>query len=152
MEVKASRNFQVASSITTVWGLLNETEKIADCVPGAQITECIDEDHFKGKVTIKIGPVKAKFNGLVEFTHRDASTHELTIIGKGDDQQGKGGASMVMSLKLEERENGTEVESNMTLSISGKIAQFGTRLIEGVNNKMFDQFIKNFKKLLSQLD
>ncbi len=127
---------------------MNQTEKIAVCVPGTENIEPIDENTFKGKFTIKIGPVKVKFNGLIEFTQRDSSSHELTLKGSGKDQNGKGGASMTMFLKLIELDIGTEVQSNMTLSINGRIAQFGSKIIEGVTNKLLAQFINNFKKTL----
>ena len=70
------------------------------CIPGAQLTETIDEDHFKGNVSVKIGPVITKFRGDVEFSKRDSSTYELAMIGKGSDINGKGGAAMNMGLTL----------------------------------------------------
>ena len=87
------------------------------CVPGAQLTETIDEDHFKGKVTIKIGPVTAKFNGDVEFIKRDSSTYELSMEGKGADISGKGRATMNMELSLNAHETFTEISWIMTVSI-----------------------------------
>ena len=74
MKVKADKKFLVNADIDSVWTVITNPEKIVVCVPGAQLTETIDEDHFKGKVTIKIGPVTAKFNGDVELTQRDRST------------------------------------------------------------------------------
>ena len=72
MKVKADKKFLVNVDIDSVWTVLTNSEKIVVCVPGAQLTETIDEDHFKGKVTIKIGPVTAKFNDDVEFIKRDS--------------------------------------------------------------------------------
>jgi len=92
MKVRAGKKFLVNADIDSVWTVLTNPEKIVVCVPGAQLTETIDEDHFKGKVTIKIGPVTAKFNGDVEFSKRDSSTYELSMEGKGVDISGKGGA------------------------------------------------------------
>ena len=117
---------------------------------GAQLTETIDEDHFKGKVTIKIGPVTAKFNGDVEFSKRDSSTYKLSMEGKGADIRGKGGATMNMELSLNTHEPFTEISCTMTVSITGRIAQFGSRMIEAVNNKLFEQIIQNFSNLLTK--
>ena len=120
------------------------------CIPGAQLTETIDEDHFKGKVSIKIGPVIAEFRGEVEFSKRDSSTYELVMVGKGADINGKGRATMNMGLTLNELETCTEAYCKMTVSITGRIAQFGSRMFEAVNNKLVEQFINNFSNLLEQ--
>ena len=148
MEVSSKKTFQISADIDSVWAVLNDPEQVVVCVPGAQLTEALDEDHFKGKVTLKIGPVTAKFNGKLEFTQRDSAKYELALEGKGTDISGKGGASMKMSLSLRALEKHTEVTSIMSVSITGRIAQFGARMIEAVNNKLFEQFTQNFSNLL----
>ena len=150
MEVSSNKTFQVSANIDSVWAVLNDPQQVVVCVPGAQLTETLDEDHFKGKVTLKIGPVTAKFNGKVEFTQRDSANYEMAMEGKGADISGKGGATMKMSLSLKALEKCTEVTCNMTVSITGRIAQFGARMIEAVNNKLFEHFIQNFSNLLAQ--
>ena len=100
MKVKADKKFQDNADIDSVLRVLTNPEKIVVCVPGARLTETIDEDHFKGKVTIKIGPMTANFNGDVEFRRRDCSTYELSMEGKGADISGKGGATMNMELSI----------------------------------------------------
>ena len=92
----------------------------------------------------------AKFNGDVEFSKRDSSTYELSMEGKGEDISGKGGATMNMELSLNVHETFTEITCIMTVSITGRIAQFGSRMIEAVNNKLFEQFIQTFSNLLTQ--
>ena len=150
MEVKSEKNIELNADIDTVWNVLINPEKVVTCVPGAELTETIDENHLKGKVTIKIGPVTAKFNGDVEIEKREISNYELAMTGKGSDISGKGGAAMSMWLKLNALETGTEVCCRMTVSITGRIAQFGARMIEAVNNKMFEQFISNFTNMMEQ--
>ena len=150
MEVKSDKNFELNTDIDTVWNVLINPEKVVTCVPGAELTETIDENHLKGKVTIKIGPVTAKFNGDVEIEKREICNYELAMTGKGSDISGKGGAAMSMWLKLNALETGTEVCCRMTVSITGRIAQFGGRMIEAVNNKMFEQFISNFTNMMEQ--
>ena len=150
MEVKSDKNFEINTDIYTVWDILINPEKVVTCVPGAELTETIDENHLKGKVTIKIGPVTAKFNGDVEIEKRDISDYEIAMRGKGSDISGKGGASMGMQIKLNALETGTEVCCRMTVSITGRIAQLGARMIEAVNNKMFEQFISNFTNMIEQ--
>ena len=150
MEVTAEKNFQLNADINAIWKVLTNPEIIVVCIPGAQLTETIDEDHFKGKVSVKIGPVIANFRGEVEFSKRDSSTYELVMMGKGADINGKGGATMNMGLTLNELETCTEAYCKMTVSITGRIAQFGSRMFEAVNNKLFEQFINNFSNLLEQ--
>jgi len=150
MEVKSEKNIELNADIDRVWNVLISPEKVVTCVPGAELTETIDENHLKGKVTIKIGPVTAKFNGDVEIEKREISNYELAMTGKGSDISGKGGAAMSMWLKLNAFETGTEVCCRMTVSITGRIAQFGARMIEAVNNKMFEQFIKNLTNMIEQ--
>ena len=152
MEVKSEKNFELNTNIDTVWDVLINPEKVVICVPGAELTETIDENHLKGKVTIKIGPVIAKFNGNVEVEKREISNYELAMTGKGSDISGKGGAAMSMWLKLNALETGTDVFCRMTVSITGRIAQFGARMIEAVNNKMFEQFISNFTNMMEQVN
>jgi len=150
MEVKSEKNFKLNKDIDTVWDILINPEKVVTCVPGAELTETIDENNLKGKVTIKIGPVTTKFNGNVKIEKREISDYELSMTGKGSDISGKGGASMGMQIKLNTLEIGTEVCCSMTVSITGRIAQFGARMIEAVNNKMFEQFIRNFTNMMEQ--
>ena len=150
MEVKSDKIFELNADIDTVWNLLINPEKVVTSVPGAELIDTIDENHLKGKVTIKIGPVTAKFNGDVEIEKREISDYELAMRGKGSDISGKGGASMSMWLKLNVLETGTEVCCRMTVSITGLIAEFRARMIEAVNNKMFEQFISNFTNMIEQ--
>ena len=150
MEVKSDKIFELNADIETVWNVLINPEKVVTCVPGAELTDAIDDNHLKGKVIIKIGPVTAKFNGDVEIEKREISNYELVMTGKGSDISGKGGATMSMWLKLNALETGTEVCCRMTVSITGRIAQFGARMIDAVNNKMFEQFISNFTNMMEQ--
>ena len=75
MEVKSDKNFELNADIDTVWNVLINPAQVVTCVPGAELTEAIDENHLKGKVTIKIGPVTAKFNGDVEIGKRKISNY-----------------------------------------------------------------------------
>ena len=100
MEVKSDKTFELNADTDTVWNVLINPEKVVTCVPGAELTKTIDENHLKGKVTIKIGPVTVKFNGDVEIEKREISNFELSMTSNGSDISGKGGASLSMLLKL----------------------------------------------------
>lgn len=132
-----------------VWSNLTDPEKVVVCVPGASLTEKVDEDNFKGEVEMKLGPVKAKYAGLITFLERNADARKMALKGTGTDSKGKGGADMKMEGTLAEKEGGTEVQVSMEVSITGMLAQFGSRLITDVTNQVFEQFVANFKNQLA---
>ena len=151
MEVKAEKHLKLNQDPDMIWKCMIDPSFTVKSLPGAELTEQLDERNFKGKINIKIGPVTAKFNGEAEFTKLEEADYELTMEGKGLDTSGKGGANMTMKIKLSTlEEGGTEMQSSMSLSITGRLAQFGARMIVAVNNKMFDQWAMCFTELLNE--
>ena len=151
MEVKAEKQVILNQNPDMVWKMMIDPSFMVKSVPGAELTELLDDRNFNGKISLKIGPVTAKFNGEVEFTKLVEEDYELTLEGKGLDTSGKGGANMTMNIKLVPIDDGgTEMKSSMSLSITGRLAQFGGRMIVAVNNKMFDQWAKSFTDLLNE--
>jgi len=151
MEVKAEKNLKLNQDPDMIWKCMIDPSFMVKSVPGAELTEQLDDRNFKGKISIKIGPVTTKFNGEAEFTKLEKADYELTMEGKGLDTSGKGGANMTMNIKLSTlEEGGTEMQSSMSLSITGRLAQFGARMIVAVNNKMFDQWATSFTELLNE--
>jgi uncharacterized protein len=149
MNTTITKSFHVDHPITDVWANLTDPEKVVVCVPGASLTEKVDDNNFKGEVILKFGPVKASYGGLITFIERDPLVHTMTLKGTGTDTKGKGGAEMLMTGKLAEQNGGTDVYISMEVSITGMLAQFGSRLINDVTNHVFDQFTSNFKAQLS---
>lgn len=150
MKTTINKTFQVEDAVDRVWDLLSNPEKIVVCVPGASLTEKIDENNFKGAVSLKFGPVKASYDGKIVIEERDDVNHQMRLKGKGLDSKGKGSADMVMNGKAYEKDGGSEVDFSMEVSVTGKLAQFGSRLITDVSNQLFDQFVANFKKKLAE--
>ena len=148
MAVKIERTFQVSEPIDKVWVFLSDPRKVGTCVPGAQITEQVNETTYKGAIKVKVGPSVTDYKGEVQITRLDAAAHEIEILGKGQDTKGKGSASMKMTGKLREVEGGTEVSSVAELNIVGILAQMGSRVISQVNDIMFEQFVNNFRQQL----
>ena len=122
---------------------------IVTCVPGASLTDTIDEDNYKGEVSLKFGPVKAKYNGQITFQERDKENYRMQLLGKGLDSKGKGSADMLMNGVLVEKEGQTDVTCTMEVTITGMLAQFGSRLINDVSGSVFDQFVDNFRAKLA---
>lgn len=149
MDVVVEKKFQANAKRPVVWSLLSDPWKIAPCLPGAELVESLGENEYKGKIKVKIGPVTTNFDGQVKFTELDDVHFRLRVKGRGSDRQGKGNATMEMAMDLHEEEGGpTQVHCSMRVSITGRIAQFGSRMIRAINNKMFDQFTANFHVLL----
>jgi len=149
MTTTINKKFELDEPIEKVWIYLADPTKIVTCVPGASLTEKIDDKNFKGQVAMKLGPVKVKFNGEVEITHLDKDNWTMNLKGKGLDAKGKGSADMKMNGLLSSINNGTAVDFTMTLSIIGKLAQFGSRLINDVTDQVLNQFVNNFKAKLA---
>ena len=151
MEVKAEKQLKLNQNPDMVWKMMIDPSFMVKSVPGAELTELLDDRNFNGKISLKIEPVTAKFNGEAKFTKLVEEDYELTLEGKGLDTSGKGGANMTMNIKLAPIDDGgTEMKSSMSLSITGRLAQFGGRMIVAVNNKMFDQWAKSFTDLLNE--
>ena len=149
MTTSINKSFHVDHPVDQVWNNLTDPNKIVLCVPGAHLTEQVDENNYKGGVELKFGPVKAKYDGVITFVERDAVGKKMVLNGKGNDSKGKGNAEMTMSGQLTEKDGGTDVNVTMEINVSGMLAQFGSRLINDVSNQVFDQFVSNFKAQLS---
>lgn len=151
MKANIDKTFQVDQPAQQVWEFLSNPEKVVVCVPGAQLTEKVDDTNYKGKVSVKFGPVSAKYNGQISMDKVDDKNYEMTISGKGMDAKGKGSAGMVMNGNVKSVDkNNSEVAYNLEISVTGKLAQFGSRLIVDVSNQLADQFTQSFKEALAE--
>jgi uncharacterized protein len=152
MLVKIEKTFQVQQAMEKVWSFLSDPRKVVTCVPGAQITEQVDERTYKGGVSVKVGPTISDYRGQVQIVRTDQQTHEIEIVGKGQDTRGKGTASLKLTGSLRALPvGGTEVVSVSEVSIAGILAQVGARMINEVSNIMFQQFIANLQQQLQQM-
>jgi len=146
MEVKLDKRYPVQASVEQAWAVLSDIRAVAACMPGAQITEQIDATHYKGTVKTKIGPASMQFNGDIEVLGLDPTQRTLQMLGKGAD---RGGSSA--SMKLEARIVEGEAPGNCvlvgqaTVTVSGKLAQFGSRLLVPVSDAMLAQFADQFR-------
>jgi uncharacterized protein len=151
MATEITKTFQVKEPVEQVWSLLSDPRRVATCVPGAKITEQVDEKTYKGTISVRVGPSATDYKGELEIIRLDAEKHEMEILGKGQDVKGRGSASMRMTSKLRSLEDGgTEVTSVAEVNVVGILAQMGSRVISEVSNIMFGQFTKNFEAQLQQ--
>jgi uncharacterized protein len=151
LALRIEKTFQVNQSIDKVWALLSDPAKVASCVPGAQITEKVDDKTYKGAISVKVGPSVTDYKGEVQILRLDPQNHEIEIQGKGQDVRGRGSASMTMTGKLAPLPGGaTQVTSASEVNVVGILAQMGSRVITEVSNIMFDKFSQNFQALLQE--
>ena len=145
MEVKLDKRYPVAASLEQAWALLADLPATAACMPGASITEQIDETHFKGQVKSKVGPAVMQFGGEIELLALETDTHTLEMLGKGADKAGSS-ATMKLKASLEPGEApGTCVLlGQASIMVGGKLAQFGSRLLVPVSDALLAQFAANF--------
>jgi carbon monoxide dehydrogenase subunit G len=133
--------FTVATPVDELWAFLLDVERIAPCMPGAELTETIDERNWKGKVNVKFGPVALAFAGTVEMTERDDAAHRAVLHAKGMEQKGKGAANATVTSWLEPATDGqTTVKMTADIALTGAAAQLSRGLLPEISKKLTQQF------------
>lgn len=153
MKTQLEKSFEVPQGSDLVWEHLIDPNKVMDCVPGVSIDEKVGENHYKGKVGMKFGPIGAKYDADIFYDLIDAANRKIILTGKGVDVKGQGSADMTMTMNITDKEDGgAKLDAIMDVTINGKIAQFGARLITTVSNQLFNQFVSNFSKKLAKAE
>ncbi len=143
--MKIEDQFRVDVPIDEAWKVLLDLERIAPCLPGAQLTE-VDGDEYRGTVKIKVGPITAQYKGVAKITEADEANHKVVLQAEGRDTRGQGNASAAVVATLIEEDGGTVVKIDTDLNITGKVAQFGRGVMADVSSKLLGQFADNLKK------
>ena len=145
MQVKLEKTIPLQATSSEAWLLLRDVSRVAGCVPGARVTGQVDATHYRGEVRIKIGPAAATFKGEIEVRSLDAGKHELQLIGKGMDARGTSTATMDLTARLRDAgAGGSELLGVSAVSVTGKMASFGGRMLGHVADQILDQFAANF--------
>lgn len=140
-------SFEVDRPVEVAWVVLTDLERIAPCLPGAQLTE-IEGDEYRGLMKVKVGPLVAKYQGTATFASRDEAARVATIEASGRDPR-QGNADAVITATLTPgADGGTTVELVTNLSLSGKLAGFGTGMIEDVAANLLGRFAANLREML----
>ena len=143
--MEINNSFEVKAPIDVAWATLTDLARIAPCLPGATLTS-VEGDIYKGHVTVKVGPIVAKFGGQAIFQERNDALHRAVLKGEGRDSGGKGNASAIITAQLEAIDaNTTRCTVNTALTITGKIAQFGRGALADVSDKLLKQFVVNLE-------
>jgi carbon monoxide dehydrogenase subunit G len=138
--MKIDNEFTISVLIAQAWEVLSDMEQVVPLMPGAQLTGQ-EGDDFLGKVKIKVGPVTSEFAGKAHFVERDEATHRAVVDGRGKEARGTGNAAAVVTLQLHEAGDQTRVTVETDLKIVGKLAQFGSSMLQQVSEKLLGQFV-----------
>ena len=144
-----NHEFIVNVPVNDAWLILTDLERIAPCLPGAQLTE-VEGDTYRGQVKVKVGPIVAQFKGQASFVSRDDVAHTASLKGEGRDTTGKGNASAIITAQLTSvTPTSTKCTVVTNLTISGKVAQFGRGALADVSDKLLAQFSENLNQLIN---
>lgn len=142
--------FTVDAPLPLAWQYLTDVQVVAPCVPGAAITEAIDETHFKGTMKVKLGPVQITFQGDIEM-RPDESERSITLIAKGQGLKAMGSASGTIVCHLTTVDgNATNVEIDSRVDVTGKVAQFGRGIMQDVAGRQIKQFATCLEQKLQE--
>lgn len=145
-----NHQFTVAVPVEDAWRILTDVERIAPCLPGAQLQE-IEGDTYRGIVKVKVGPIQAQFKGQANFIERDDVAHKVVLKGEGRDTTGKGNASAIITAEMTAVDaSNTAVTVNTDLSVTGKVAQFGRGAMADISDKLLAQFVVNLNALIAE--
>jgi len=145
MQIETS--FAVPAPVDRAWDLLIDVPRVVPCMPGAALTQVVDERTFRGTASVKIGPMALSFAGEAKIETQDAATRTVKVAGRGTDTKGRGGAQATLSFVLVPDGVGTRVDITTDLQLNGAVAQYGrgVGLIKEIANQLVGQFAENLK-------
>jgi len=145
-----NHSFTVNQPMAETWKILTDLERIAPCLPGAELQE-VHGDVFKGVVKIKVGPIVAQFKGEAQFAEKDDENFKCTLKAAGRDTTGKGNAQATITAELIAVSPNTTTCTVVTdLAITGKVAQFGRGALVDISEKLIAQFASNLNGLIDR--
>lgn len=139
--MELTNDFRVAVPPSEAWALLTDVERIAPCMPGAQLQE-VEGDEYRGVVKVKVGPITAQYKGAARFIERDESSLRAVLRAEGRETRGQGNANATITATLTPDGEGTIVSVVTELSVTGKVAQFGRGVMADVSAKLLGQFVE----------
>jgi uncharacterized protein len=137
--VELTNEFRVGVPVEQAWHVLTDVERIAPCMPGAQLQE-IEGDEYRGVVKVKVGPITAQYKGAARFVEQDEAAHRAVLRAEGRETRGQGNANATITAQLEPDGDGTKISVTTDLTITGRVAQFGRGVLADVSAKLLGQF------------
>jgi len=150
MQVTLNKVFPLEGSVDDAWAILEDIEQVAGCMPGAEITETVDAENYKGSVKVKIGPMNVAFNGDIAVQEINPGEHQIHLIAKGQDSKGTSSASMDLTASIRSGESSaSELTGDAEVTVNGKLANFGGRMMTQVSDQILGQFADSFRAKLA---
>ena len=146
--MKIANQVSVSAPIEQAWDVLCDPEQVIPLMPGAQLTGHEGDDYL-GKVKVKVGPVTSEFSGKVRFVEQDRGQHRAVIDAKGKESRGTGNAAATVTAELREDGERTSITVATDLKIVGKLAQFGSGMLQQVSEKLLGQFVESLEAELA---
>jgi carbon monoxide dehydrogenase subunit G len=143
--MELSNEFRVALPVERAWGVLTDVERIAPCLPGAQLQE-VEGDEYRGVVKVKVGPITAQYKGQAKFLSLDPEARVAVLRAEGRETRGQGNANATITAVLTPDGEGTAVSITTDLTVTGRVAQFGRGVLADVSAKLLDQFVADLEK------
>jgi carbon monoxide dehydrogenase subunit G len=149
--VEFDNSFEVPLPPAEAWPVLMDIKRVAPCMPGAELTEVVDDKTYKGKIGVRLGPVALTFAGTVRFEEIDNANHRARVKAQGTDAKGRGGANATASFRVEPAAGGSKVLVHTDLALSGSVAQYGrgVGMIQATAAQIINQFAGNLKAQLA---
>lgn len=145
-------SFEVPLPPDEAWRLLLDIERIAPCMPGAELTEVVDERTYKGRTHVRLGPVALSFGGVVRFEEIDAAARACRVTAQGTDTKGRGGANAVVDFRIAPAPAGSTVTVHTKLTLTGTVAQYGrsVAIVQATAGQLIKQFAEALRAELAQ--
>jgi uncharacterized protein len=147
-----TNEFEVAAPVDKVWRFFDDIPHVAACLPGAELTEDLGDEKYKGRVSIRMGPVRLRFAGTANITERDNDAKRIVVNAAGADERGRGQAAMVVTATLGRAGSGTKVGVRQDLQISGAAAQYGRGMISDVSSVLMRDFAVNLADGIARVE
>jgi carbon monoxide dehydrogenase subunit G len=147
-----TNDFEVAQPVDKVWRFFDDIPHVAACLPGAELTEDLGDEKYKGRVAVRMGPVRLQFGGTAEITERDEAAKRVVVHAAGAEEKGRGQASMVVTATLARVGRGTRVAVAQDLQLSGAAAQYGRGMISDVTSVLMRDFSANMADHLERIE
>lgn len=139
--VIVTTNFKVAAPIDVVWRYMLDVRKIAPCVPGAELTEVIDDKTFAGKIGVKLGPIEVAYRGKIFLDEVDEQAHMARMHAEGQESKGRGGATARVKAEMHEEAGQTLVSMESDVAVTGLVAQFGrSAIMQDISQRLAQRF------------
>lgn len=151
MSLNLRESFHVRAPTQRVWGFLIDPAQVVQCLPGAELTETVDERTYRGRVKVKVGPISTAYDGTARLTEVNERARTMRMVGEGREMGAAGSARMTMvGTVVPDADGGSVVEVDATIDIAGRVMQFGRGLVESVSRQLFKEFAEAVRQRLEQ--